>query len=57
MDIISAKFELYISKTDEVQSFHKIAPSAPQGVGLPKFLWQFLNWTLADFGAKFDVDS
>ncbi len=33
MDIISAKSELYISKTDEVQSFHEIALSAPQGVG------------------------
>ncbi len=36
MDIISAKFEIYISKTNEVQSFHKIAPSAPQGDRTPK---------------------
>ncbi len=49
MDIISAKFELHISKTNEVQSFNKIAPSATQGVGPPKVLWQFLSWTLADF--------
>ncbi len=36
MDIIFAKFELYISKTDEFQSFYKIAPSAPQGGRTPK---------------------
>ncbi len=54
MDIICAKFELYISNTDEVQSFHEIAPSAPQGVGPPKFLRRF---TIADFGVEFDVDS
>ncbi len=45
LDIISAKFEIYISKNDEVQSFHKIAPSAPQRGRTPNI-----------FGAIFKLD-
>ncbi len=43
MDSISAKFELYIAKTNEVQSFYKIAPSAPQGGRTPKLFVVFFE--------------